>query len=121
MSSTDTPNVRLTTEHTLLARPPTASTPLWTHILEPRARSRALTTLADMPATTAALCTPLDKNATSMRILLHDTQAHLERFSGHVRALVEGVNEAKHEIKTANGLFECDRECFVGDITDLGA
>lgn len=121
MPSTDTPNARRTAQHALLARPPTASTPLWAHILEPRTRPRAPTTLADMPATTAALCAPLDKNATSMRVLLHDTQAHLEKFSGHVRALAEGVKEAKHEIKTANGLFERDRECFVGDITDLGA
>lgn len=54
-----------------------------------------------------------------MRVLLHDTQANLEKFGGHVQNLVEGVKEAKTEIKIANTLFERDREGFMGDIADL--
>jgi hypothetical protein len=63
---------------------------------------------------------PLDKNATSMRVLLHDTQANFEKFAIHVGKLIDGVNETKHEIKTTNDLFERDRQTLVGDIIDLG-
>ncbi|KAF9477746.1 hypothetical protein BDN70DRAFT_994702 [Pholiota conissans] len=97
-------------------RPPTASTALWARILEPK--SRLPTSLAEMPNAIPPPA-PLDKNATTMRILLHDTQANLEKFGDHVRKLIEGVKETKHEIKTTNTLFERDRETLVGDITDL--
>lgn len=63
---------------------------------------------------------PLDKNATSMRILLHDTQAHFEKFTVHAEKLLKGVQESKHEIKSVQGLFERNRESLIGDIIDLG-
>ena len=99
-------------------RPPTASTALWAHILKQDIQQPS-TSLSDTPVVVPPNI-PLDKNATSMRVLLHDTQANFEKFTVHVDKLINGVNETKHEIKTTNDLFERDRERLVGDIIDLG-
>ena len=98
-------------------RPPTASTALWAHIL--KQDTQPSTSLSDTPIVVPPTV-PLDKNATSMRVLLHDTQANFEKFAIHVGKLIDGVNETKHEIKTTNDLFERDRQTLVGDIIDLG-
>ena len=63
---------------------------------------------------------PLDKNATSMRILLHDTQANFEKFTSHVGKLLESIQETKNELKTMHSCFQHDRENLMGDIVDLG-
>ena len=98
-------------------RPPTASTALWAHIL--KQDTQPSTSPQDTPIVVPPTV-PLDKNATSMRVLLHDTQANFEKFALHVGKLIDGVNETKHEIKTTNDLFERDRQSLVGDIIDLG-
>ena len=114
-SSTDGRAQRL--HHGHLQRPPTASTPLWTHLLRPT--NHTPSSLTDLAAV-APPFTPLDKNATSMRVLLHDTQANFENFSTHVESLLDGVKETKQQIMTTNSLFERDRESLMGDIIDLG-
>jgi hypothetical protein len=63
---------------------------------------------------------PLDKNGTSMRILLHDTQAHLERFSVRADKLFSSVEETKREITTVNTLFQREHETLRDDVVDLG-
>jgi hypothetical protein len=63
---------------------------------------------------------PVDKNGTSMRILLHDTQAHLERFSVRADKLCSNVEETKREITTINALFQREHETLRDDIVDLG-
>ena len=98
-------------------RPPTASTALWAHIL--RQDTQPSTSLSETHIVVPPTA-PLDKNATSMRVLLHDTQANFEKFAIHVGKLIDGVNETKHEIKTTSDLFERDRQTLVGDIIDLG-
>ena len=98
-------------------RPPTASTALWAHILKQDTQPSA--SLSDTSIVVPPTV-PLDKNATSMRVLLHDTQANFEKFAIHVGKLIDGVIETKHEIKTINDLFERDRQRLVGDIIDLG-
>ena len=55
-----------------------------------------------------------------MRILLHDTQANLEKFSEHVDKLANGVSETKREMMTMQKLFQEDHEKVVGQIVDLG-
>ena len=100
-------------------RPPTASTALWAHILRQDTQSSSTSSSANIPVIVPPIV-PLDKNATSMRVLLHDTQANFEKFAIHVGKLIDGVNETKHEIKTTNDLFERDRETLMGDIIDLG-
>ncbi|KAF9564243.1 hypothetical protein CPC08DRAFT_660701, partial [Agrocybe pediades] len=62
---------------------------------------------------------PLDKNATSMKVLLYDTQANFEKFGKHAADLLEEAKTTRHEIKTVHSLFERDRERLVGDIVDL--
>lgn len=64
---------------------------------------------------------PLDKTATTMRVLLHDTQMNLERFSGSVERLIEDVNRAEDGIKTTNLLFEKEHDKLMGDFIDLGS
>lgn len=62
----------------------------------------------------------LDKNATSMRVLLHDTHANFERFTSQVGNLFETIQETKNDLKTMQSLFQRDRETLTGDIVDLG-
>ncbi|KAJ3502833.1 hypothetical protein NLJ89_g8707 [Agrocybe chaxingu] len=107
---------KLAADLNLPSRPPTASTPLWAHILRPN--SQVPTSLSDVRVV-APPTGPLDKNATSMRVLLHDTQANFEKFTDHVAKLTDGIKETKHEMKVVHSLFERDRESLMGDIIDL--
>ncbi|EKM49162.1 uncharacterized protein PHACADRAFT_265773 [Phanerochaete carnosa HHB-10118-sp] len=54
--------------------------------------------------------TPVDKAGTSMRMLLHDTQATLEKFSGHIERLTSKVDDAKREVTTAHKAFQYGHE-----------
>ncbi|PFH51030.1 hypothetical protein AMATHDRAFT_122148, partial [Amanita thiersii Skay4041] len=63
--------------------------------------------------------TPLDKNATSMRVLLHDTQANFEKFSTRVDNFLNGLAETKSEINLVKSLFERGQETLTNDIIDL--
>jgi hypothetical protein len=55
-----------------------------------------------------------------MRILLHDTQANLEKFSERVDKLACGVGETRREMVTMQQLFQEDHEKIVGQTVDLG-
>jgi len=105
-------------QYGLPARPPTASTTMWTHLLRSNT-NQVPKSLKDMPIIAPPMV-PLDKNASSMRILLHDTQANFEKFTTHVGTLFESIQETKNELKTTYSLFERDRETLMGDIIDLG-
>lgn len=94
-----------------------ASTALWAHLLRkdiPVISHTSSNTLTNPPMA------PLDKAGTSMRILLHDTQANLEKFSAHVDKLASGVSETKREMMTMQKLFQEDHDKLVGQIVDLG-
>ncbi|PIL25363.1 hypothetical protein GSI_13253 [Ganoderma sinense ZZ0214-1] len=56
---------------------------------------------------------PLDKAGASTRILLHDTQAHLERFGERVVQLTTGVADAKRELVAVQKLYQEDHEQLV--------
>ncbi|KAH9479688.1 hypothetical protein JR316_0008283 [Psilocybe cubensis] len=99
-----------------VARPSMASTPLWENLLH--SSRRAPTSVSDI-AYMAPPSAPMDKNATSMRVLLHDTQANFEKFGKHVGQLFEEIKESKAEIKSIHSLFDKDRESLMGDIVDL--
>ncbi|CAK5262800.1 unnamed protein product [Mycena citricolor] len=62
---------------------------------------------------------PLDKTGTSMRILLHDTQANFEKFSGKVQLLTTGLEETKREISVAKDLFKGAQDALKLDILEL--
>ncbi|KZT72018.1 hypothetical protein DAEQUDRAFT_639896, partial [Daedalea quercina L-15889] len=63
--------------------------------------------------------TPMDKTGTSLRILLHDTQANLENFSDRVNKLAGNIDESKREISTVKELYQQGHEKVVEDIVDL--
>jgi hypothetical protein len=100
-------------------RPPTASTAVWNHLLRTTTTTEAPRSLKDMPIIVPPMA-PLDKNATSMRVLLHDTQANFERFSTQVGKLFETIQGTKNELTTMQTLFQRDRETLTSDIVDLG-
>ena len=94
-----------------------ASTALWAHLLRKDAipdASNASTLPSNPPLV------PFDKAGTSMRILLHDTQANFEKFSERADKLFGAVSETKRETITMQQLFQDDREKLVGQTVDLG-
>ena len=56
-----------------------------------------------------------------MRILLHDTQAGLERFSERVDSLIGAVEGTKIEIGHVKKMFEVERTGLLEDIRSIGA
>ncbi|KAF9443841.1 hypothetical protein P691DRAFT_737309 [Macrolepiota fuliginosa MF-IS2] len=88
---------------------------LWAHILRKDKLGLPPRNL-DMPQVPTG---PVDRNATSTRILLYDTQARLEQFSSRADAMLKGVQEANHELKTVGMLFEKDRDTLTNDMIDL--
>ncbi|KZT21175.1 hypothetical protein NEOLEDRAFT_1021779, partial [Neolentinus lepideus HHB14362 ss-1] len=89
---------------------------LWAHLL------RKDVSPAPQPSLTSksmASVIPSDRAGTSMRILLHDTQANLEKFSARVDKLTTGVEEAKREMVTMKTLFGEEHEKFMDQIVAL--
>lgn len=93
-----------------------ASASLWAHLL------RKDTIRGQSPNLGPVLppITPLDKNGTSMRILLHDTQAHLDRFSERADKLFSKIDETKREISLVNTLFHREHDTLTEELVDLG-
>ncbi|KAJ3986282.1 hypothetical protein F5890DRAFT_1407635 [Lentinula detonsa] len=89
------------------------SSVLWAHLL--RKDVLASPAKTDLPLPPLA---PVNKSATSTRILLLDTQAHLQKFGQAVDDLTSKVEGAKHEIVTVKTLFKQDREVLMNDIVD---
>ncbi|KAH9857313.1 hypothetical protein C2E23DRAFT_807466 [Lenzites betulinus] len=100
---------------------PTASTALWGHLLRktgsqmPPSSTTSTTTLGKSTPSIA----PLDKAGASTRILLHDTQAHLERFTDRVTELTAGVGDAKRELFVVQKLYQDDHEIVLDRLTGL--
>ncbi|GJE93323.1 hypothetical protein PsYK624_094820 [Phanerochaete sordida] len=92
---------------------PSVSQALWGHLRQmnvpPALKSVAASTSAMTPIT------PVDKTGTSMRMLLHDTQATLEKFSGHIEKLAGRVDDAKREVTTAHKVFQHGHEKMLED------
>lgn len=63
---------------------------------------------------------PVDRNATSARILLYDTQARLEQFSSRADTMLKAMQDANYQLKTIGMLFEKDRDTLTNDMIDLG-
>lgn len=89
---------------------------LWAHVLR-KDKPSLLSKSLDIPPVPTA---PADRNATSTRILLYDTQARLEQFSSRADAMLKGVQDANHQLKTVEMLFEMDRDSLTNDMVDLG-
>ncbi len=89
-----------------------ASSGLWGHLLRqkpsqlPPSTTSTSSTLGKLAPTVA----PLDKAGASTRILLHDTQAHLEKFTGRVTQITTGLEDAKKELITVQRLYQDEHE-----------
>lgn len=92
-----------------------ASSVLWAHLL--RKDTLAAPPSSDIPLPPIA---PTDRTGTSLRILLHDTQAHVERFSERVEKLTKGVDEAKQELGLTKTLFQREHEELTNEMYNLG-
>ncbi len=55
-----------------------------------------------------------------MRMLLHDTQAIMEKFSERVEKLTSGVDKAQQDISAVQRMFEHERENTMSETVALG-
>ncbi|EEB97985.1 hypothetical protein MPER_02591 [Moniliophthora perniciosa FA553] len=88
---------------------------MWAHLLRKNTTGSTSTPTA-LPLPPLA---PADKNATSTRILLHDTQANLQKFSERVEKMTQNVENTRREISTVKTLFQDEHEALVGEMVDL--
>lgn len=99
---------------------------LWAHLLrrpllrdsisQSKSRTNATGTSLPPPVQLA----PVDKNAASTRILLHDTHAQLEIFTERSGKLMVEVEQARRELSKVGEMFEGEREGLVDDMVKLG-
>ncbi|KAG1864899.1 hypothetical protein F4604DRAFT_1015278 [Suillus subluteus] len=87
---------------------------LWAYLLQ-----------KDLPASSDVAATPIipamapvDRTNTSMRMLIHDMQATLEKFSTRVDTLLINVKDAKTEVVNCNRISESERERVLDEISN---
>lgn len=92
----------------------TAPNALWAYLLQ-----------KDLPASSEFSVTPMipamapvDRTNTSMRMLIHDMQATLEKFSTRVDTLLINVKDAKTEVVNCNRISEGERERVLDEISN---
>ena len=91
----------------------TMSSTLWAHLLSKDATSSGSglkSGLASVGLTTAA---PVDRTGTSVRILLHDTQATMEKFSERIDKLVSEAEDSRQKLLARNEEVSGEVERFV--------
>ncbi|KAG9309540.1 hypothetical protein JVU11DRAFT_10516 [Chiua virens] len=59
---------------------------------------------------------PQDKTGTSMRMLIHDTQANLETFSTRLDGLLQRVDECRAQVVNASKLLDVERDRVLTEI-----
>ncbi|PSR74070.1 hypothetical protein PHLCEN_2v10142 [Hermanssonia centrifuga] len=96
-----------------------ATTALWGHLLQKNTPSSLLVKAPKENGLKSAPTVPIDRTGTSMRMLLHDTQAILEKFSERVDKLTNGIDDAKRDIITVQNLFQSEHETFMGEVVSL--
>ncbi|KAK1222137.1 hypothetical protein PQX77_015065 [Marasmius sp. AFHP31] len=92
-----------------------SSSVIWAHLLR-KENVPLPTSTSDVPLPPLG---PVDKNATSTRILLHDTQANLQQFSERIDKMTQSLNGTKQEISAVKVLFQEEHERLVGELVDL--
>ncbi|KAI0358064.1 hypothetical protein OH77DRAFT_1239240 [Trametes cingulata] len=111
-----------TMPHIGAPRRPTVSTALWGHLLR-KAGSSQIPPSSGTSTSTFGKHTPpiapIDKTSASTRVLLHDTQAHLEKFTERVTQLTNELDDAKRELVMVQKLYQDDREQVLESITGL--
>jgi hypothetical protein len=97
-----------------------SSIPLWGHLLHKKPHTASAVKVGTTNSDNLPPIGPVDKAGTSVRVLLHDTQAVLEKFSGRVDKLCGEVENAKKEVATSHRIFQHGHEKLVADQVDLG-
>ncbi|KAI6101332.1 hypothetical protein F5141DRAFT_1138562 [Pisolithus sp. B1] len=88
-----------------------AANALWAHILPKVAIFQDSTLNPPM--------TPQDKTGTSMRMLVHDTQSTLERFSERLDVLMTRVDDCRSQVINANKLLDHERDKVLTEMADI--
>ena len=111
-------------------QPLSSSAMLWGHLLhnthQNHSRQVSSSRTGSSPTKTTlvhnvkAPVIPTDKTGTSARILLHDTKAHIEKFTDSVHGLVKGVDIAKNKMESLSQLFERSHEHVIEEAATLG-
>ncbi|KAF8127370.1 hypothetical protein EV363DRAFT_1515071 [Boletus edulis] len=89
-----------------------ASNLLWAHLL----RKDATTT--DSPSQIPPIASQ-DKTGTSMRMLIHDTQVNLEKFSTRLDGLLQRVDCCRDQVVNANKLLDVERDKVLTEILEI--
>ncbi|KAH9931939.1 uncharacterized protein B0H18DRAFT_1116172 [Fomitopsis serialis] len=121
-TGTTEPSVEPTSHRLKLKTRPTASAVLWGHLLSSKDASQTAssTRYSDVSSCSPLSgITPVDKTGSSLRILLHDTQANLEKFSDRVTKLTGDINESKREIGVVKELLQTDHEKVIEQMVEL--
>lgn len=80
----------------------TATSTLWAHLLNKDATASVSGLKAGLSSLGLAATAPADKAGTSVRILLHDTQATIEKFSEKVDRLVSEAEDSRQKLLARN-------------------
>ncbi|KAL0955125.1 hypothetical protein HGRIS_004038 [Hohenbuehelia grisea] len=95
------------------------ASPLWAHLLRNNAPAPTRESSTDHLVGLNPPLAPFDKTGTSVRMLLHDTQANFEKFSARVDALAAGFHSAKDDVVLVKTLFEEQNDKLSVEIVDL--
>ncbi|KAI6042060.1 hypothetical protein EDC04DRAFT_2564739 [Pisolithus marmoratus] len=90
-----------------------AANALWAHILQKDAIVQE-----SIPPIMPPL-TPQDKTGTSMRMLIHDTQSTLEKFSERLDTLMTRVDDCRNQVINANKLLDHERDKVLTEMADM--
>ncbi|KAI8985586.1 hypothetical protein BD414DRAFT_537097 [Trametes punicea] len=103
----------------------TASTALWGHLLRrvgssqvPPSSTSTNTSTSTLGKQTSSII-PIDKAGTSTRILLHDTQANIEKFMDRVLQLTADLDSVKRELVVVQKLYQEDHEQLLDKMIGL--
>ena len=80
----------------------TISSTLWAHLLNKDTTASGSGLKTGLASAVLTASAPADRTGTSVRILLHDTQATIEKFSERVDRLVSGAEESQRKLLARN-------------------
>ena len=89
------------------------SSTLWAHLLNKDTAASGSGLKTGLTSLGLAAAAPVDKAGTSVRILLHDVQATIEKFSEKVDKLVSEAEDSRHKLLARNEEVSGEVERFV--------
>lgn len=89
------------------------SSTLWAHLLNKDSTVSGPGLKMGLASVGPAVTAPADKTGTSVRILLHDTQATIEKFSERIDKLVSEAEDSRQKLLARNEEVSDEMERFV--------